>query len=308
VDRDGVAKRTVVITGAFSYTGQYTTRTLLQRGYNVRTLTAHPHRRHEFRDALEVFPFNFESPAELARSLRGASCLINTYWIRFPKGKSTFESAVKNTIVLFKAAKAAGVERIVHVSIANPSATSKLGYYQSKVILEVALTELQVPYSILRPTVIFGIEDILINNIAWFVRRFPLFTIPGDGQYRVRPIYVGDMATLLADAVEKSGDEIMDAVGPEIFTFEELVRAIASTSGKSPTLVRVPRWAAYAGTWLVGRFVRDVILTREEYAGLMDGLLAPEGPPTGRTLLTSWLKENGRSLGLSYSSEVQRHF
>lgn len=196
------ASRTVVITGAFSYTGKYVTRLLHRRGYRVKTLTAHPHRHNEFGTAVEALPFHFEGPAKLERSLCGASRLINTYWtywVRFQKGGSTFELAVKNTRALFDAAKNAGVERVVHVSIANPSLDSTLDYYRGKAILEGALERLGLPYSIVRPTVIFGREDILINNIAWFLRKFPLFGIPGDGKYRARPIFVEDMAALLVD-------------------------------------------------------------------------------------------------------------
>src|SRR6202142_3129273 len=180
---------TVVITGAFSYTGKYATRLLLSRGYRVRTLTFHPGRENEFGKRVEVFPYNFDAPEELTESLRGASTLINTYWVRFPRGESTFEAAVRNTITLIDAAKRAGVKRIVHVSIANPSLQSPLGYYRGKAQLEQAVVNSSLSYSIVRPTVIFGLEDILINDIAWFVRRFSVFGIPGDGRYRVRPIY-----------------------------------------------------------------------------------------------------------------------
>lgn len=297
-----------VVTGAFSYTGKYVTRILLQRGYKVRTLTAHPDRPNEFGAAVRPCPYNFEEPNALQRSLNGASILVNTYWVRFPKGRSTFQSAIDNTKILFNAAKAAGVRRVVHVSIANPSLNSRLGYYRGKAILETALLELGVPHSIVRPTVIFGREDILINNIAWFVRKFPVFGIPGDGEYRIRLIYVEDIAALLANAAEQEGNQIIDAVGPETFAFEELVRTIAANIARSPVLVHLPVPIAHAATSIVGRFVGDIILTKQEYEGLMDGLLAPAGPATGHTRLSDWLAANGDQLGVRYTSEVTRHF
>src|SRR6266581_1424738 len=220
--------KTVVITGAFSYTGKYATRILLDRGYRIRTLTYHPERENPFGDKVQVFPYNFDNLERLTETLRGASVLINTYWVRFPRGRATFEVAVQNTRTLISAAKSAGVSRIVHVSIANPSLESNLGYYKGKAQLEQAVAESGLAYTILRPTVIFGLEDILINNIAWFVRRFPVFGIPGDGRYRIRPIYVEDMARLIADEVEREESAVLDAVGPETYTFEELVRQIAA--------------------------------------------------------------------------------
>ncbi len=298
----------VVITGAFSYTGKYATRLLLNRGYNVRTLTYHPERAHPFGDKVQVFPYNFGDPDQLTQSLLGASTLINTYWVRFPRGRSTFETAVQNTRTLIRAAKNAGVKRIVHVSIANPSLESNLGYYKGKAHLEQAVVESGLSYTILRPTVIFGPEDILINNIAWFVRRFPAFGIPGDGRYRIRPIYVEDMARLIADAVEREENAVLDAVGPETYTFEELVRQIAAQLRRRTRLVHLPMPVAYVSTLLTGWFVGDVVLTWEEYKGLMDNLLAPEGPSTAETCLSQWLAANREQIGMKYASEVARHY
>jgi uncharacterized protein YbjT (DUF2867 family) len=299
---------TVVITGAFSYTGKYTTRILLDRGYTIRTLTFHPKRENPFGDKVQVFPYDFEHPDRLAQTLRGASTLINSYWVRFPRGTSTFESAVQNTRVLIGAAKTAGVRRIVQVSIANPSHESPLGYYRGKAQLEQIVRESGISHAILRPTVIFGMEDILINNIAWFIRHFPVFGIPGDGRYGIRPIYVEDMAKLMADAVEGDANTVLDAVGPETFTFEELVKLIAAQLRRSVRLIHLPVALAYVFTSLIGWFLGDVVLTREEYLGLLANLLAPEGPTTGETRLSQWLAENREKIGTRYASEVARHY
>jgi NADH dehydrogenase len=303
------AKRgTVTITGAFSYTGKYVARRLLDRGYSVRTLTGHPGRVNPFGQAVEAFPYDFDRPDQLRKTLLGTSTLINTYWVRFPREESTFEAAVRNTRKLIDAAKDAGVERIVHVSIANPSAESPLGYYRGKAELEQAVLDSGLSYVIVRPTVIFGDEDILINNIAWFLRRFPLFGIPGDGRYRIRPIFVEDMARIMAKAVDETGNAVMDAVGPETYTFEELVRLIASSIGRSVRFVHVPASLAYLATLVAGWFVGDVVLTWEEYRGLMGNLLAPEGPASGSTRLSEWLSAHKESVGKRYASEVARHY
>lgn len=297
-----------MITGAFSYTGKYATRILLDRGYRIRTLTYHPERENPFGDKVQVFPYNFDNPERLTETLGGASTLINTYWVRFPHGESTFQGAVQNTRTLINAARKAGVRRIVHVSIANPSLESTLGYYKAKAQLEQAVAESGLAYTILRPTVIFGLEDILINNIAWFVRHFPVFAIPGDGRYRIRPIYVEDMAQLMANGVEREGNSVLDAVGPETYTFEELVQLIDGALGRRARMVHVPTLAAYLATRLAGWFVGDVVLTWEEYKGLMAGLLAPEGLATGEICLSQWLAANREHIGKRYASEVARHY
>jgi uncharacterized protein YbjT (DUF2867 family) len=299
---------TIVVTGALSYTGRYATRLLLERGYCVRTLTHHPQRPNPFGERVKVFPYNFDRPEELRKSLAGASTLINTYWVRFPRGGMTFETAVQNSRMLIQAAREAGVQRIVHVSIANPSLDSRLGYYRGKAQVEEALRESGLSYAILRPTVIFGAEDILINNIAWFVRQFPVFAIPGDGKYGVRPIYVEDMAKLLVNTVTERPNAVIDAVGPETFTFEELVRMIARSVRRRTRWVRVPKAVAYAATMVAGWAVRDVVLTWEEYGGLMQNLLVTDGRAAGETRLSAWLEKNADRVGRNYASEVGRHF
>jgi uncharacterized protein YbjT (DUF2867 family) len=302
------SNETVVITGAFSYTGKYATRILLNRGYPIHTLTNHPERSNPFGDRVQAFPMDFEHPDRLCNILRGASSLINTYWVRFPHGRSTFETAVQNTRVLINAAKDAGIKRIVHVSIANPSLQSPLGYYKGKAQLEQAVINSGLSYAILRPTVIFGIEDILINNIAWFIRHFPMFGIPGDGRYGIRPIYVEDMALLVADAVDQQENRVLDAVGPETYSFEDLVKLIARQIGRSVYPIHMPTTLAYLFTYLIGMVVGDTILTLEEYKGLMSNLLAPEGPASGKTLLSQWLAENNDRVGRRYASEIARHY
>jgi len=301
-------RETVVITGAFSYTGKYATQLLLDRGYGVRTLTFHPDRKNPFGRRVSAYPYDFDRPDQPRETLRGASTLINTYWVRFPRGESTFDKAVENTRTLITAAKDAGVRRIVHVSIANPSLESPLGYYRGKAQLEQAVIESGLSYAILRPTVIFGLEDILINNIAWFVRHFPVFGIPGDGRYRIRPIYVEDVARLIAGVAQGQQNCVLDAVGPETFTFEDLVRLVAEKVGRPARVIHLPAPFAYLATLVTGWFVGDVILTWQEYRGLMADLLAPEGASTGQTRLSQWLAQNHERIGMRYASEVARHY
>src|SRR5580765_5915986 len=157
------------VTGAFGYTGAAIARKLIASGQRVRTLTAHPRREHELARAIEVAPLDFGDQDGLKRSLTGIETLYNTYWVRFPHGAETFEGAVANSAKLFAAARDAGVRRMVHISIRNPSLDSPLGYFRGKAEVEEALKASGVSYAILRPTVIFGPVDILINNIGWFL-------------------------------------------------------------------------------------------------------------------------------------------
>ena len=298
--------KTHAVTGAFGYSGKYIARRLLDQGDSVITLTNSPNRAHPFGDAVRVAPFNFDAPGKLAESLRGVSVLYNTYWVRFNHKGFTFADAVRNTLVLFDAAKAAGVQRIVHVSITNPDEDSPLEYFSSKARLERALQESGLSYAILRPTVLFGKEDILINNIAWALRRLPVFGVFGDGQYKLQPIYVDDLAQLAVLWGERNEDAIIDAIGPETLTYEQLVTGIGRAIGKKRRIIHVPPPLGYFATWMLGKLVGDVIITRQEIAGLMVGLLHVDSPPTGTTKLTEWVKERSKTLGLKYTSELAR--
>jgi uncharacterized protein YbjT (DUF2867 family) len=295
-----------VVTGAFGYSGKYIARRLLDEGRRVQTLTNSGDRANPFAGRVEVRPYDFDDVPKLAGALGGATVLYNTYWVRFNYTDFKHATAVENTLALFDAAKRAGVGRVVHVSITNPSEDSRLEYFRGKAQLERALRESGLSYAILRPAVLFGCEDILINNIAWALRRLPVFGVFGDGQYRLQPIYVDDLAKLAVEQGRQTADATIDATGPETFTYRELVRQIGAIIGKRRPIVSVPPSVGYAAGWLLGRLMGDVMLTREEIDGLMQGLLATDSPPAGQTRLTDWARGHAATLGRKYASELAR--
>ncbi len=294
------------VTGAFGYSGKYIAQRLLEKGDTVHTLTNSLHRQNPFGEQVSAHPFTFDQPERLAASLDGVSVLYNTYWVRFNHKLFTHADAVKNTLTLFDAAKNAGVERIVHVSITNPSSESHLEYFKGKAILEKALIESGISYAILRPTVLFGKEDILINNIAWALRKLPVFGVFGDGQYRLQPIYVDDLALLSVEQGVKRDNVIIDAIGPETFTYKALVQTIGSIIGKKRPIISVSPTLGYIAGTIIGKLVNDVFITREEIEGLMADLLYVDSPAAGQTKLTDWIQEYSDSLGKNYASELAR--
>lgn len=296
----------IAVTGAFGYSGRYITRRLLHAGHEVFTLTHSPNRRHPFGSRVPAHPFHFHEPELLTRLLLGTDVLINTYWVRFNHALFTHEEAVANTKVLFHAARTAYVKRIIHVSITNPDPTSELPYFQDKAELEAALQALDIAYTIFRPTVLFGMEDVLINNIAWALRRLPVFGVFGSGNYKLQPIYVDDLATAVADKVESDRDEIIEAIGPETFTYRGLVKTIAQLLGLRRLVVGVPPGLGYACCRALGAMVRDVVITREEIQGLMEGRLCTDAPPLGGTKLSEWIRHNRDTLGCHYANEMGR--
>lgn len=294
------------VTGAFGYSGRYIASRLLNEGKNVITLTNSPDRENPFGSRVKAFPFSFSDPSALEAALRGVDVLYNTYWVRFNHAGFTHAQAVQNSLALFDAAKRAGVRRVVHVSITNPSENSPLEYFSGKAKIERALRQNGLSYVILRPTVLFGREDILINNIAWALRRFPVFAVFGNGSYRLQPIYVEDLAALAVSEGVSGENKILNAIGPETFTYRELVEAVGDAIGKSRPIIGVPPGFGYTLSRIIGWCVNDVFVTREEIKGLMDGLLCVDTPPTGKTRLTDWMREHRDTLGLHYASELKR--
>ena len=297
-----------VVTGAFSYSGAAVTGRLLAAGHRVRTLTGHPSRA-PAGTPVEVRPLDFTSPDELRRSLDGAHTLYNTYWVRFAHGRVSHEVAVANSRLLFAAASAAGVQRIVHVSITNPSLTSADSYFRGKAQVEQALADCGVPsHAIARPAILFGRGGVLLNNIAWLLRRVPVFAIGGRGDYRLRPIHVEDLAVLCADLGARRDTVTVDAVGPQSVTFRQLVEEIRAAVGSRSLIVPVPGVAIPVLAGVLGAALRDTLLTAEEYRSMAAGLADSAGPASGKIAVTDWVRKHGDELGQRYASELDLHF
>ena len=296
-----------VVTGAFSYSGSAISAALLERGRRVRTITGHAGRAPAGTE-VELRPLDFDDQLELAASLEGVTTLYNTYWVRFAHRRIDHDMAVANSRTLFQAAKRAGVQRIVHVSITHPGIESPFPYFRGKAQVERALAEVGLSYAIVRPAILFGGDGVLLNNIAWLLRHLPLFAIGGRGEYRIRGIHVDDLAALcLARGVERV-DSVTDAVGPERPTFTELVHMVREAVGSRSRLLHVPGPAIPALSSVVGWALHDRLLTREEYWAMAAGLADSDAPTTGATALSEWIRANGSSLGQRYANELDRHF
>jgi NADH dehydrogenase len=295
------------VTGAFGYSGRHITELLLAHAKRVRSLTGHPDRPDPFGGRVEVRGFDFAHPERMRDALSGVEVLYNTYWVRFAHGATSHARAVEHSRRLFQAAAEAGVERIVHVSITNPSPDSPLPYFKGKAEVEQALAASGISHAILRPAVFFGGRDVLINNIAWLLRRLPIFGV-APGSYGLQPIHVEDLARLAVEQGESRTTVTMDAVGPEALGFGELVRLVRRAVGSRALVAPVPPWLLLMTSRLLGRLVGDVVLTGDEVAGLTANLLVSKAPPTAPTRFTTWLGEHAGELGRAWANELSRHF
>ncbi|MDR1922608.1 MAG: NAD(P)H-binding protein [Candidatus Adiutrix sp.] len=299
-----------ILTGPFSYSGSYLARLLLESGAEeVRGLVSHSRDCLPGLEAVKVHPLDFSNPEALVRAMAGADVFYNTYWVRFNHSRFTHDQAVKNTRILFQAAKEAGVKRVAHISITNPSLDSPFEYFRGKAELERDLAETGLSHAILRPAVLFGGRDILINNIAWALRTFPVFGVFGRGDYGIRPIHVRDLAALMLKAGQSRENLTINAVGVERFTYRGLAETLAGILGLRRLILPCPPALGYAVGKAVGWLRHDVFITWPEVLGLMAGLLdAPESADEapGRTALTAWAEKRKDDLGKTYASELAR--
>ena len=296
-----------LVTGAFSYSGQAIAERLLIAGRAVRTLTGHPERGSQD-PRIETYPLDFGDLPRLVDRLHGVDTLYNTYWLRFARGRATHDQAVANSRTLFAAARKAGVRRVVHVSITNPSIESPYPYFRGKALVERALAESGLSYAILRPAILFGRDGVLLNNIAWLLRRLPVFAVGGRGDYRIRGIHVDDLAALAIELGGATQDAIIDAVGPERPTFYELVDMIRAAVGSRARIIRVPGSVIPLLSAGLNALVRDVVLTTDEYRSMADGLADVDGPSRAPTRVSEWIRDNADTLGVRYANELDRHF
>jgi len=277
-------------------------------GRTVIDLTRDPRDPHPLGDLVSSAALDFDHPDRLARTLEGVDTLYNTFWIRFERGPITYGWAIDRTRILFEAARRAGVRRLLHISVINAARDAPTAYFRAKAAVEESLASLGIPYAIVRPTVTFGPGDILVNNLAWTLRRLPVFGIPGDGRYPIQPVHIDDIADLAVRVGSAAEDTVVDAAGPDAFTFNEFVALVRAAVGSRSLIVHVPVAAALAAASVLGVMVRDVVLTRDEVAELQSRLMASDQPPSGRIHLADWLADNSSTLGRRWASELDRHY
>jgi uncharacterized protein YbjT (DUF2867 family) len=308
MDNDGVAID--LVTGAFGFTGSRIAERLLEQGREVRTLTRRKAGSHPLSARLRAEAPRFDDPTALRHQLDGVERLFVTYWMRFPRGGATWQAMVDNISRLVEAARDAGVSRIVYVSVSNAAADSSTAYFRAKAAAEQKVRAGGAPYAIVRPTLLYGEGDILLNNMAWSLRRLPVFGIPGDGGYRVQPVHVDDVAELCLELADSAAEVETDACGPEVFTFNDLVRTVGAAVGSRARLVHLPVPVVLATTTVIGWLVRDVVLTGDEIRELMESLLVSRQADVQPrpTRLSDWVVQRGETLGRRYSSELGRNF
>lgn len=294
---------TDLVTGAFGNIGGAIAERLLSNGRSVRTLTGS---RVAGKQAIDVRPFEFDDPAAVRGAFEGVNTFYNTFWVRTGDRSGQYDLAIERSRILIEAAAVAGVERIVQMSVIKPSPESPYAYFRAKAEVERLARSTGVPVACVRPALVFGPDAPLFENLAWILRRAPLFGVAGDGSYRVRPVHVDDVADLCVDLGSRSNDVTVDAVGPERPTYIDMVRALRDAIGCRTRIVRMNPRLVLASSRIMGIVLKDDLVTRDELLSTMEGIADSDEPATGSVLLSEWLRTEGPELGLRYHNERRR--
>ena len=297
-----------VVTGAFGYTGRWIAHQLLEQGEKVRTLTNAVGRDDPFDGQVEVHPLDFEDKAALVESLRGADVLYNTYWVRYNHQSKKFDHgiATRNCSIMFEAAKEAGVRRIVHFSVAHPDQAPGWSYFAGKVDSEESLKKVGISYAIVRPTVLFGGgRNVLVNNIAWMLRYMPVFGYFGWGNYPMQPVHVRDVARIAIELGAGNEDITRDAAGPETYRYKDFVKLIGRSMRVRRIIMPVPPLMGWMAGQVMGVFLKDMVITRAEIKGLMQGLVASDEEPLGVIKFSEWIEDKGDGIGRKYHNDLK---
>ena len=299
----------VLITGASGYIGGAVAERLVDCA-EVRSLTSHP-AKNRFGDRVHSFPYDFEHPERMADAFRGVDVFVNSYYVRFNYGRVRFEQAVERSRQLFALARTAGVRKVVHVSVSNASEESDLPYYRNKGRIERIVRDSGIEHTILRPALVVGPNDILVNNIAYFLRRLPVFTMFGAGRHRVQPITLDAFADLALEAVHGAHrNQTLAVAGPTDWLFVDMVRSIRRAVRSRAVIVPAPAVVALAGLGAAGLLLGDVVLTSDEVKGLTREYLFA-GQPLRRGLdFSAWIAQDSIAsvLGRRYANELSIHF
>jgi len=298
---------TYMVTGAFSFTGRHVAKRLLEEGEEVRTMTRFPQSASPFAEAVPAVPFDYDDVGALTQALRGCDRLINTYWRRQPEGNLGYDRVVQQSKNLFAAAKAVGIERIVHMSINDPHG-KKFPYFRAKCATERAVRECTVSSVVVRPQLVFGDGELLINNLAWTLRQSRLAAVPGDGQYLMQPIHASDYAELIVGLSRNRRDGVVNGVGPDVMTYDDMVSMVGNAIGRKPRILHVhPKFFDRVAR-LINRFVEEpTVLDYEVYGCLVENGVVPR-EPQGTRRLVDWLRDHADSLGRRYADQDRRPF
>jgi NADH dehydrogenase len=281
----------VTVFGGSGFLGRHVVRALAQRGYRIRVAVRRPELAGFLRPIgrvgqIHAVQANLRYPQSIAAAVRDADIVVNLVGILFERGRQRFDAVqAEGAEAVALAAKAAGAQ-LVHVSAIGADAASPSVYAQAKAEGERRVLAALPEATIMRPSIVFGPEDDFFNRFAALARMAPALPLPGGGQTRFQPVFVGDVAAAIAKAVD--GDTKPGAIyqlgGPDVRTFKALMEFTLATIQRRRLLVPVPFGLLKLQAMLL-QFLPKPPLTPDQVELLKrDNIVSDDAKRDGRTL------------------------
>ena len=293
------AQQLVTVFGGSGFVGRHVVRALARRGYRVRVAVRRPDLANFLQPLgvvgqIHAVQANLRYPASVAAAVKGADAVINLVGIMQEQGRQGFSSVQANgTRAVAQACAAAGITRLVHVSALGADAESRSAYARTKAEGEAAVFAAVPGAVVLRPSVMFGPEDSFFNRFASMARMLPVLPLVGDGATKFQPAFVGDVAEVVARAVDGTvqGARVYELGGPEVLSLRQIVEEICRVIGRKRLLAPLPFPLArimgsvlqFADTLTLGLIPDELVLTRDQATLLeSDNVVSPAAASEGR--------------------------
>ena len=281
----------ITVYGGSGFLGRHVIRALCKRGYRIRVAVRRPELAGHLQPLgrvgqIHAVQANLRYPGSVDAAARGADVVINLVGILFERGRQRFDAVQAYGAESVALAAAAYGARMVHVSALGADENSPSAYARAKAMGEQLVFAARPSATVFRPSVVFGPEDDFFNRFAAMAKFAPALPLVGGGHTRFQPVYVGDVAAAVVEAVEDRAREgtIYELGGPEVRTFKELMQYVLAVTGRKRLLVPLPFALAEVQAWFL-QFMPKPIVTPDQVEQLKrDNVVSDEARREGRTL------------------------
>jgi uncharacterized protein YbjT (DUF2867 family) len=271
----------ITIFGGSGFIGRHVVAKLAKTGARIRVAVRNPllaNRVYPMGDPGQIVALrcNLTDEAQVAAAVQGADVVINLVGILTEWGARSFDAVqAQGAANVARAAKSAGVKTFVQMSAIGANADSDSDYARTKAEGEAAVLEQFPDALIIRPSIVFGPEDGFFNRFGAMATWSPILPLIGGGETKMQPVYVGDVAEAVAQALARGETGVFELGGPRVYTFRELMEYVRTVTGLKPFLVSLP-WGLASLKAAVLEWLPFQLLTRDQVRLLKaDNVVAP---------------------------------